>query len=261
MGHAEIRAPKMTRTTATSLRPGEAVTRAVVVCDDRDVMRLGLVEMLQTMQWARDLKGFSSVPEAWAYLAGSSAFSAIAILGGTSAPGELETAGRPPRPPTRIALMLRDIEATHLAVAAGLPVDGFFLEEELSASTLRALLTRLNEREFPMPAPMAEFLLGQMRGSPNTLSVRLSSREQAVLKLVADGATNKIIAEELGISVHGVKHHVANLLKQLNCANRTEVASTAMRRGLVSVEPARTVEPVGPGSSARHVGIPHRSRS
>ena len=57
-----------------------------------------------------------------------------------------------------------------------------------------------------------------------------------MLQLVVDGATNKIIAEELGISVHGVKHHVANLLKQLGCANRTEVASTAMRRGLVPAE-------------------------
>jgi DNA-binding NarL/FixJ family response regulator len=67
--------------------------------------------------------------------------------------------------------------------------------------------------------------------------VKLSSREQAVLRLIVDGATNKVIADKLEISVHGVKHHVANLLKQLECANRTEVASTAMRRGLVSVEP------------------------
>jgi DNA-binding NarL/FixJ family response regulator len=224
-------------------------------------MRLGLVEMLQAMHWAADLKGFSSLRAAWAYLAGSSATSAIAILGGTSAPEELKAIGRPSRPPSRIVLMLRDSEAAHLTVAAGLPVDGFFLEEDLSVSMLRVLMARLDEREFPMPAPVAEFLLGQVRGSPSPLSVRLSSREQAVLKLIADGATNKIIADELGISVHGVKHHVANLLKQLNCANRTEVASTAMRRGLVSVEPACSVEPVRQGLSARRGGSPHRSRS
>jgi hypothetical protein len=135
----------------------------MVVCDDRDVMRLGLVEMLQEMHWAADLKGFSSLPIAWTYLAGSSATSAIAILGGTSAAEELAATGRPTRPPTRIVLMLRDSEAAHLAVAVGLPVDGFFLEEDLSVSMLRALLARLDEREFPMPAPMAEFLLGQLR--------------------------------------------------------------------------------------------------
>ena len=163
---------------------------------------------------------------------------AIAILGGTSAARELETAGRPTRPATQVVLMLRDSEAAHLAGAVGLPVDGYFLEEDLSVPMLRSLLVRLDENEFPMPAPMAEFLLGQVR-SPGPSPVRLSVRELAVLQLIVDGATNKTIADELGISVHGVKHHVANLLKQPGCTNRTEVASTAMRRGLVSTEPAR----------------------
>ena len=231
----------MTGTTATTLRPKDAsAMRAVVVCDDREVMRLGLIEMLQTMQWASDLKGFSSLPLAWSYLSTSSAPTAVAILGGTLATKELRAIGRPSRPPTRVVLMLRDSEAANLAVAADLPVDGYFLEEDLSAPMLRSLLARLDEHEFPMPAPMAEFLLGQVRGSPPALPVRLSSREQAVLQLIADGATNKTIADKLGISVHGVKHHVANLLKQLGCSNRTEVASTAIRQGLVPTEAART---------------------
>jgi hypothetical protein len=78
---------------------------------------------------------------------------------------------------------------------------------------------------------------------------------------LADGATNRIIADELGLSVHGVKHHVANLLKQLNCANRTEAASTAMRRGLVSTEPARSVEHVQQAFPARAGGLPHHRQS
>jgi DNA-binding NarL/FixJ family response regulator len=79
--------------------------------------------------------------------------------------------------------------------------------------------------------------LGQLRGSTSPITVKLTNREQAVLQLIVAGATNKTIADELKITVHGVKHHVANLLKQLGCSNRTEVASTAMRRGLVSAEP------------------------
>jgi hypothetical protein len=42
----------MTRTKATVLHPGQASTaRAIVVCDDREVMRFGLVDMLQAMNW------------------------------------------------------------------------------------------------------------------------------------------------------------------------------------------------------------------
>ena len=112
----------MTGTTATSLRQKEAsAIRSVVVCDDREVMRLGLVEMLQAMRWASDLKGFSSLPLAWTYLAASSAPSAIAILGGASAAKDLEAMGRPSGPPAQVVVMLRDTEAAHLAVAAGLP--------------------------------------------------------------------------------------------------------------------------------------------
>jgi DNA-binding NarL/FixJ family response regulator len=222
--------------------PGAGTTQVTVVCDDREVMRLGLVEMLQATQYTSDLKGFSSLSAAWVHLAESSVPSAIAVLGGTSVAKELDAIGHPERPPTRILLMLRDVEAAHLSEAAGLPVDGYFLEEDLSVPLLRSLLARLDDQEFPMPAPMAELLLGQVRGTPSTAAVRLSVREQAVLQLIVDGATNKTIADELGIPVHGVKHHVANLLKQLNCSNRTEVTSTARRRGLVATESACSVK-------------------
>lgn len=228
----------MTVTRATTIRHEAAgATRCIIVCDDREVMRLGLIKMLQAMRWSSDLKGFSSLASAWGYLAASSAPSAVAILGGAAAANELASAGRPKILATQIVLMLRDSQTAHLAVAAELPVDGYFLEEDLSVSMLASLRSRLEEREFPMPAPMAQFLLGQLRGSTGPFPVRLSDREQAVLQLIADGATNKIIAAELGITVHGVKHHVANLLKELGCANRTEVAATAMRRGLVAAEP------------------------
>src|ERR1035438_6798232 len=115
----------MTGTATTTIRLKDAsAMRAMVVCDDREVMRLGLVQMLQAMQWASDLKGFSSLAAAWGYLAATSAPRAIAILGGTVAARELEAAGRPKSPATQIVLMLRDSQAAHLAVAAGLPVDG-----------------------------------------------------------------------------------------------------------------------------------------
>jgi len=232
----------------------------MVVCDDREVMRLGLVEMLQAIEGGSEVKSFSSLPFAWAYLAASPAPAAIAILGGASAAEELEAAGRPAGPPTQIVLMLRDSEAANLAVAAGLPADGYFLEEDLSVPMFRSLLARLDERELPMPAPMAEFLLGQVRGEGTSPTVRLSNRERAVLQLVVDGATNNTIANELGISVHGVKHHVANLLRQLNCANRTEAAATAMRLGLVATEALRSDELVRQGPGAREGRNSHRAQ-
>jgi DNA-binding NarL/FixJ family response regulator len=68
-----------------------------------------------------------------------------------------------------------------------------------------------------------------------SLLIHLSPREAEVLALLAEGASNKVIARRLGISVHTVKFHVAALLVKLGAANRTDAIATAMRQGLVLV--------------------------
>jgi DNA-binding NarL/FixJ family response regulator len=68
-----------------------------------------------------------------------------------------------------------------------------------------------------------------------SLPIHLSPREAEVLALLAEGASNKMIARRLGISVHTVEFHVAALLVKLGAANRTDAIATAMRQGLVLV--------------------------
>jgi len=58
---------------------------------------------------------------------------------------------------------------------------------------------------------------------------RLSQREQLVLGLLADGRTNKDIAAALGISVHTVERHVANVFGKLGTHNRAEATAWALR--------------------------------
>jgi two-component system, NarL family, response regulator YdfI len=62
---------------------------------------------------------------------------------------------------------------------------------------------------------------------------RLTSRELEVLRMIADGAANKIIAWKLGISEHTVKFHVASILAKLGAATRTEAVTIGIRKGLV----------------------------
>jgi DNA-binding NarL/FixJ family response regulator len=63
----------------------------------------------------------------------------------------------------------------------------------------------------------------------------LTPREQEVLNLLADGLSNKQIAERLDISGHTAKFHVASVLAKLGAANRADAVRRGVRRGLVSV--------------------------
>ncbi|HEU5397494.1 MAG TPA: response regulator transcription factor [Verrucomicrobiae bacterium] len=64
---------------------------------------------------------------------------------------------------------------------------------------------------------------------------RLTSRELAVLRMIADGRSNKEIADGLGIVEGTVKVHVTNLLDKLRAADRTQAVIIAIKRGLLDV--------------------------
>ncbi len=61
----------------------------------------------------------------------------------------------------------------------------------------------------------------------------LTGRELEVLRMMAEGAANKIIAWKLGISEHTVKFHVASILAKLGASTRTEAVTIGIRQGLV----------------------------
>jgi DNA-binding CsgD family transcriptional regulator len=63
----------------------------------------------------------------------------------------------------------------------------------------------------------------------------LTPREIEVLRLLAEGATNKSIARRLGISVHTVKFHVASLLDKFEAIGRTDAVAHAVRIGVIQL--------------------------
>jgi DNA-binding CsgD family transcriptional regulator len=61
----------------------------------------------------------------------------------------------------------------------------------------------------------------------------LTRRELEVLALVAEGASNKLIARRLGISVHTAKFHVGSLIDKLDATGRTDAVAQAARLGVL----------------------------
>ncbi|HEY1135273.1 MAG TPA: helix-turn-helix transcriptional regulator [Nocardioides sp.] len=69
---------------------------------------------------------------------------------------------------------------------------------------------------------------------PALAGVRLTPRERDVLALVALGASNARIGEELGLTLHTVKGYVKNVMAKTGAATRLEAAVLARRAGLLA---------------------------
>jgi two-component system nitrate/nitrite response regulator NarL len=70
---------------------------------------------------------------------------------------------------------------------------------------------------------------------PAAVTSELTLREEEVLALMAEGATNRAIAQELTISEHTVKFHINAILSKLHAQSRTEAVVQAIRLGLIKV--------------------------
>jgi DNA-binding CsgD family transcriptional regulator len=65
--------------------------------------------------------------------------------------------------------------------------------------------------------------------------IHLSQREHQVAALLVDGASNKLIARQLDISVHTAKFHVTAVLDKLRARNRADAVAIILREGLVAL--------------------------
>jgi two-component system, NarL family, nitrate/nitrite response regulator NarL len=68
---------------------------------------------------------------------------------------------------------------------------------------------------------------------PRAVHDSLTAREHEVVQLMAEGLSNKQIADRLGISSHTAKFHVNAVLAKLDASTRTEAVVRALQRGVV----------------------------
>ncbi len=83
-------------------------------------------------------------------------------------------------------------------------------------------------------AEFQDLATGAEKESTEQANADLSPREGEVLQLVAQGATNKEIADSLFISENTVKTHLKSIMEKLHLANRSQAAAYAVKRGLVN---------------------------
>lgn len=85
----------------------------------------------------------------------------------------------------------------------------------------------------PGKAADAAIVGRQAQAGTEPQDAELTPRELDVLMLMAEGASNKTIARQLGISVHTAKFHVGSILDKLDATGRTDAVAHAARRGVI----------------------------
>lgn len=108
-----------------------------------------------------------------------------------------------------------------------------YLLKDAPANRLIETIRRVHAGEVFIQPEIASRALREMMRPTAATTEPLSEREREVLLLLAQGASNKYMAEKLFITEGTVKNHVSNILAKLQAENRTQAADIARKQGLV----------------------------
>lgn len=109
---------------------------------------------------------------------------------------------------------------------------GFLLKDALQEELLRGIRSVAAGQPYLAPAAQRQ-LMELLRRPPEPAGEPLTARETDVLRLIAQGCSNKVIARELDITEGTVKGYVSQILAKLGVEDRTQAALHALRKGLV----------------------------
>jgi DNA-binding NarL/FixJ family response regulator len=123
-----------------------------------------------------------------------------------------------------------DDQALFEAIMAG--ASGYVLKQIKGADVVEAVRSVAAGRSLLDPSVTARVLERLRKGSEeDELLARLSPQERNILRLIADGLTNRQIAEQVHLAEKTVKNYVSNLLAKLGMERRTQAAVYAARLG------------------------------
>lgn len=141
-------------------------------------------------------------------------------------------------PHVKIAILTVSDDDQHLFDAIKSGAQGYLLKN-LEPRQLYDMLDSLARGEAPLSGAIAIKILEEFTRPQREAVVEagvgeeLTGREIEILQLVAEGLTNKEIAQRLCISENTVKIHLRNILEKLHLQNRIQAAVYAVRQGLV----------------------------
>jgi len=205
------------------------MTITTILADDHPIFRDGLLRSLA--EGGFEVLGAGGTADEAVALAEAHR-PALAILDVSMPGGGIEAARRirAVSPATRIAMLTVSEADRDVAAALGAGAIGYVLKG-VSADELVAILTGVAHGEAHVSPGLAVRLIADMerprRSTPRRPIDELSKREEDILRHVAQGLSNREVAEALSLQEKTVKHYMTSILEKLQARNRVEAALIA----------------------------------
>lgn len=145
-------------------------------------------------------------------------------------------------PTTKIIMLTSSDEEDDVFQALKAGAGGYLLKEGLINDLAGAVRVVAQDLGLLLSPTIAAKMLNEFRDTSRRAAAEpgLTDRELEVLKLVSRGLPNHQIAEELCLSGHTVKRHVANILAKLHQRSRLDAVMYALRSGVLASESSAT---------------------
>ncbi len=227
---------------------GSATSTAVVV-DEWPLVRVGMVHALRSAGVAVVAQagtGEEGVRQVHARGAGYLLLGAHGDLAPTEAARRAKALATPPR----VVLLLEQVDREELSALAAAGVDAF-LVRSIHPAELAAAIRRVTKGERVVAAPLVSLLVGglnldrQAEETSDGPGTDLTRKELEVLLRLAEGRSNREIAEVLFVTPATVKTHLAHIYAKLEVAGRQQATERAVALGLLRSGLGRGPSPTG----------------
>ena len=215
---------RKTQQDKTSVQNASGFIR-VVICDDCPTIRYGLQGILDIAPEIEVVLNTSSYAEILAKLDDLD-IDIILVDINDESQSVVEYLGniREKLPDAKILVFTDCEDHKQIIEVLELGIEGFQCKQDADANEIVDSIFTLHKGGKDLAPCVTEALLRRMKSEQQKSQVQLSTREQDVLDLIAQGKTNSYIADKLFISVRTVKFHVSSILAKLDVKNRTEAA-------------------------------------
>ena len=142
---------------------------------------------------------------------------------------------RQERPVTQVVMLTASADDENLLEAVESGALGYLLKD-LNADEFLAMLHGLQRGEAAMTRRMTTRLmkgLASLSHQQTEVTDSLTPRETQLLGLVAEGLSNRTMAQRLSVSENTIKYHMKSILRKLGVQNRTRAVTEAIRAGLI----------------------------